>query len=172
MKRTSNGKYAKQSAILKEKMIAPVLLILTTAFTWGVSLSPQIYAYTEPVEIVETLVAPTPEPTPEVVEPTPEPKTQRQEIIEYIVEVFEEDAPNAFNVLYCENKGLRADAVNWNSNDTWDAGIFQINQVHGYTMEEMKDYRKNVDAAYKIFLGRGWSSWACSERVDITPFWK
>ena len=122
---------------------------------------------------------PSPTPTPQlmVVEPTIMPTatptpTSKEEIINEIVRVFGEDAPNAFNVLYCENRGLRTDAVNWNSNGSWDAGIFQINQIHGYTMDQMKDYKQNIKAAKKIFHDRGWTAWSCSHRVDITPFWK
>lgn len=117
----------------------------------------------------------TPSPTPTlapVVEKSNPDRSEKEEIIAYIVEVFGEEAPNAFNVLYCENRGLRADAVNWNSNGSWDAGIFQINSIHGYTMDQMKDYKQNIKAAKKIFDGRGWNAWACSERVDVTPFWK
>lgn len=131
-----------------------------------------------PVDHAEKVqISPTPTPQLTVIEPTIMPTatptpTSKEEIINEIVRVFGEDAPNAFNVLYCENRTLNPEAVNWNSNGTWDAGIFQVNQIHGYTMEQMKDYKQNIKAAKKIFDGRGWTAWSCSHRVDITPFWK
>lgn len=120
----------------------------------------------------------TPSPTPQlqVIAPimptaTPTP-TDKEEIIAEIVRVFGEEAPNAFNVLYCENRGLNPEAVNWNSNGSWDAGIFQVNQIHGYTMDQMKDYKQNIKAAKKIFDGRGWTAWSCSHKVDVKSFWE
>lgn len=130
---------------------------------------------------VKVHVSPTPTPQLQVIAPTPiiptatptpTKKSEKEEIIAYIVEVFGEHAPDAFNVLFCENRSLRADAENWNSNGTWDAGIFQVNQVHGYTIEQMKDYKQNINAAKKIFDNRGWTAWSCSHRVGVKSFWE
>lgn len=99
--------------------------------------------------------------------------TQKQQILAYIVEKFGDDAPDAIVLIRkCENGSFNPEATNWNRNGTWDAGIFQVNQVHGYSLEEMYDYKKNIDAAYKIFKGRGWTAWSCSEHVGVKPFWK
>lgn len=98
---------------------------------------------------------------------TPTPTSQKQEIIDYIVEVFGEDAPDAFNVLYCENRGLNPNAVNHNRNGSRDLGIFQLNdKYHGG--EENFDWKLNIDKAYKIFKSHGkkWTAWTCSKRVD------
>jgi len=95
------------------------------------------------------------------------PASSKQEIIEYIVEVFGEDAPEAFNVLYCENRTLNPSAVNVNRNGTRDLGVFQLNDgYHGG--EENFDYKTNIDKAYKIFEAHGkkWTAWTCSHRVD------
>ena len=189
MKRTSNGKYAKQSAILKEKMIAPSMLILTTAFTWGVSLSPQIYAYTEPVEIVETLVAPTPEPTPEVVEPTPEPKTQKQEILEYIIQVFGDNAVEAIKIAECESQfnpqrvgDQHLMSINLQTGEEIgdSIGIFQIRtgdttwnraKANGMSVPEFRnkltDYHYNIDYAKTIYdNAEDWHDWYnCMNKV-------
>lgn len=105
----------------------------------------------------------------EVEEVIETPKTEKEQIIEYITEVFGVEAPNAFNILYCENRGLRADAVNHNRNESIDEGIFQINSIHGQS--NMKDWKKNIDFAYKLFNRGGWSQWSCSHRVDVTPFY-
>lgn len=97
--------------------------------------------------------------------------SEKQQILGYIVEVFGDDSVDAINVVYCENRGLRPDAENWNSNGTWDAGIFQVNQIHGQSMEDMKDWKKNIDFAYKLFKRGGWSQWSCSHRIGVTPFY-
>lgn len=177
MKRHYNGRYR----IDYFQKTLPVLLMFWTAVA-GLGFKTSniiVEAWGDtPVDHAEKVqISPTPTPQLAVIEPTIMPTatptpTGKQEIINEIVRVFGDDAPNAFNVLYCENRTLNPEAVNWNSNGTWDAGIFQVNQVHGYTMEQMKDYKQNIKAAKKIFDGRGWTAWSCSHRVDITPFWK
>lgn len=121
----------------------------------------------------EPAITPTPSPS---LEPSPSPsiapKTQKEQITDYIHEVFKEDANDAFKVLECENKPLNPEAENWNRNGTWDAGIFQINQVHGRSMQDMKNWKKNIDQAYKIFSKQGWRPWACSHKVGVRSFWQ
>lgn len=99
--------------------------------------------------------------------------SEKQQILNYIVEVFGDDASDAIIIIgKCENKAFNPKAENWNTNGTWDAGIFQVNEIHGYSMEEMKNWKLNIDAAKKIFDASGWSAWACSEEVGVKPFWK
>ncbi len=123
----------------------------------------------------EDTVIPT-EVQPERIQVLPEPVeapelSQKEQIIAYIVEVFGEDAPEAFNVLRCENKNLDPLAVNtFNSNGSIDEGIFQINSIHG--QKNMLDWRANIDYAYKIFSRQGWTPWSCSHRVDVKPFYE
>lgn len=82
------------------------------------------------------------------------------------------EGPRAWKIVSeCENKGLNLEAVNWNSNGTWDAGLFQINQVHGYSMEHLFDVDNNISAAYKIYQASGWSAWSCSHVINETPFY-
>lgn len=52
-----------------------------------------------------------------------------------------------------------------------NTGIFQINQVHGYSLEEMQNWRKNIDVAKKIFDNRGWKAWSCAHVVNQKPFY-
>ena len=182
-RRLRNGKYRINYF---DRLFPLYLMLLTAGLSWGLQTGNKLRIQQVQARGSETLVtvdqpvkvqvSPTPTPQLKVVElimptatPTP---TDKEEIIAEIVRVFGEEAPNAFNVLYCENRGLNPEAVNWNSNGSWDAGIFQVNQIHGYTMDQMKDYKQNIRAAKKIFDGRGWTAWACSERVDIKPFWK
>lgn len=106
----------------------------------------------ETTEVVETVVL-----------------SEKEQIIQYITQVFGKDAPDAFNILYCENRGLRPDAVNYNRNGSIDEGIFQINSIHKQT--DMTNWKKNIDFAYKLFKRGGWSQWSCSHRIDVTPFY-
>jgi hypothetical protein len=101
------------------------------------------------------------------------PKTQREEIVSYIFEVFGNDAVEAIVIIRkCENSRFDPKATNWNRNGTWDTGIFQVNQVHGYSLEQMQDWKQNIDAAKKIFDRAGdWSPWSCSHEVGVTPFY-
>lgn len=116
------------------------------------------------------VVVPTPTPT------TPSsPTTERERIEEYIREVFGDDAERGLRMLEeCENRTLGVDRINWNSNGTWDFGLWQINQVHGYTREQLADYKFNTDVAYKIFVNAGYSysAWTCAETAGDVPFWK
>jgi hypothetical protein len=99
--------------------------------------------------------------------------TQKQQILSYIIEVFGDDSADAITIINkCENHAFDPKATNWNRNGTWDTGIFQINQIHGYTMDEMQDWRKNIDAAKKIFDNRGWTAWSCSYVVGVKSFWQ
>jgi len=110
-----------------------------------------------------------------IVEPTPEPSkclAIENEIEQYICEVFGDEYENAMSVLSCENKTLNPNAINdQNSNGSIDVGIFQINSIHGFTVEEMKDWKANVDFAYKLMKRDGWSAWACSHKIGVTPFY-
>ncbi len=88
------------------------------------------------------------------------------EIIDYILEVFKEDALDAMNVLRCENGNLNPNAVNYNRNGSVDRGIFQLNS-NFWGGEENFDYKTNIDKAYTIFVSAGklWTPWTCSHRV-------
>jgi len=100
----------------------------------------------------------TPTPTPE---PTP---SELEEIVAYITRTFEPEGKDvvveAINCFYSES-GLRTDAYNFNSNNTSDHSVAQINSVHigrfgdGFT----KDWKENIDTAYKIYKEQGWNPW-------------
>jgi len=91
--------------------------------------------------------------------------TEKQEVINYIVEVFGEDAPDAFNVLFCENRNLNPEAVNHNRNGSRDLGIFQLNDRY-WGGEENFNWKTNIDKAKTIFDKQGWKPWTCSGRVN------
>lgn len=186
--RLSNGRYANDKQVMRERMVAPVMLILSVAFTWGVSLSPTIHqimaadsvqanagqiAKPNEAESAPLFIEPK-ETWVEEIKPPAKELSQKQEIIEYIVEVFGEDAPDAFNVLYCENRGLNTQAINENRNGTTDHSLFQINSIHTkrFGSNFMTNWKANVDVAHQIFTEQGWTPWACSHRVGVTPFWQ
>jgi len=101
--------------------------------------------------------------------------TEKQQIMSYIVEVFGDDADDAITIINkCENSDFNPKATNYNSNGTWDTGIFQINQIHGYSLEEMQNWKKNIDAAKKIFdkAGKKWTPWSCAYVVEQKPFYR
>lgn len=45
-------------------------------------------------------------------------------------------------------------------------GIFQISCVHGYSEEEMYDWERNIEIAYKIWKREGWIPWGVCHKPD------
>lgn len=178
----AKSRIRKKYAARKKSYSYTPLVILASSFI----LSGSVYCYglfqnnegtgSQPVPIVHAEVRPSP--TPILVETTEiedHSVSQKVQILSYIVEVFGEDAADAITIIRkCENSAFNPEAENWNNNGTWDAGIFQVNQVHGYTIEEMKDWKKNIDAAYKIFkrAGNKWTPWSCAHVIGQKPFYE
>lgn len=130
---------------------------------WSMS-EKKVEIYAKEIPVVETIVvAPSAPQAPE----TPE---------SYILSVFgQEDGARGIKMLKeCENKQMRLDAINWNGNGTWDFGLLQINQIHGYTQEQLADYKFNVDVAYKLFkrAGNSFRPWTCSYVIGDRSFWQ
>lgn len=46
-----------------------------------------------------------------------------------------------------------------NSNGSTDTGLWQINSVHGYSEEQLKNPYYNVAAAKQVFDSQGWGAW-------------
>lgn len=175
--RRPNGHFTTPQRYFLERMI-PVFLMIGTV-SCGMTIKHGARA-SEP-EITETRenspkrektaqFQPSPTPTPTST-PTPRVLTEKQIIIQKITEVFGEDAPDAFNILYCENRTLNPKATNHNRNGSIDRGLFQINSIHGHG-DKMYDIDLNIKTAKRIFDQRGWSAWSCAERVGVQPFWK
>ena len=115
--------------------------------------STPIFVYYPPQVIVEAPVVP----------PTD------SEVIQEVVRVFKDESRHvivqAINIFYCES-GLRWNAQNWsNNNGSNDGGVAQINSIHGMSMEDRLDYKKNIAKAYEIYLRRGWRAWACASKL-------
>lgn len=110
---------------------------------------------------------------PVVVVPKDSKMTEKQQILNYIVEVFGDESANAITIINkCENHNFDPKATNWNSNGSEDVGIFMINSVHGYSKEQLIDWKFNIDVAKKIYDRNGWSAWACSHVIGIKSFWQ
>jgi hypothetical protein len=94
----------------------------------------------------------------------------------YIIYIFgKENGEKAIKMLKeCENKTLDPEAENWNANGTWDFGLFQINQIHGKTKEQLKDWKFNTRFAYQLFVENGYSfsPWTCSYILGEKPFYE
>jgi ABC-type transporter Mla maintaining outer membrane lipid asymmetry permease subunit MlaE len=101
-------------------------------------------------------------------------QTEHDQIANYIIEVFGDDAPKAFRLLECENHALNPNAVN--DNTTWggigqDIGVFQINTVwQGVSNKAfLYDWRTNVDMAHNIYIrdGSSFKLWTCGKHLGI-----
>ena len=92
--------------------------------------------------------------------------TEKQQILAYIVEKFGDRSADAITLINkCENHAFNPNAINHNRNGTVDRGIFQINSIHGG--EEMFDWKKNIDMAYRIYKSHGekFTAWTCSKVI-------
>lgn len=59
--------------------------------------------------------------------------------------------------------GGRTDALNTkNRNGSWDAGLMQVNSIHGYSQRQLFDPTFNASASLKIFRAAGskWTPWS------------
>lgn len=84
--------------------------------------------------------------------------------VDYLISKFEKHGEKtAIKALWCAmgESGLNPNAYGWNTNNTADVGLFQINDVHKMSVEDRQNPYKNIDKALKIFEGRGnnWSAW-------------
>ncbi len=89
-------------------------------------------------------------------------------ITAYINSEFGSNAPTARKIAQCESS-LRETALNYNTNGTYDIGVFQDNTVHagsnrtGY-IHDMLYYQTNIQEAHKLFVAAGgWSPWNSSK---------
>ena len=178
--RTLDGKFATPQKTVSQKLLPVKIMILSIAFTWGVSVSPSVYQVMaegannakldeQPI-MVTTTSSVTPTPTPIWVPAT----TQKEDIINEITRVFGEEAPNAFSILFCENRNLNPSAINHNRNGSTDHSIFQINSIHTkrFGNKFKTDWKENIRVAHVLQQEQGWKIWSCSHRVDIKPYWQ
>lgn len=107
--------------------------------------------------------------------------TQREQIINYVIERFGKDAPNALKLLtvgtagkgnvclHGENKYLNPDAVYTDTSGQKDYGVFQICATcNGIAPKYLLDFRTNIDIAYNIFKSNGdFHTWTCGKVLGI-----
>lgn len=99
----------------------------------------------------------------QVINEIPNPVDLKTDTEKYIYEIFGIENYKVAIAIARAESGLREDAININTNDTVDIGIFQINSIHYKKAEcQLKDivtYKGNVDCAYKIYKASGWTPW-------------
>lgn len=82
-------------------------------------------------------------------------KTQKQQVMAYLIERFGDSADDAITILNkCENSSFDPTLINkGNNNGTWDVGVMQINVDPNNTaeVERLKDYKYNIDRGYEKF---------------------
>lgn len=172
-----------------ERMVAPVLLVLTMTISGTMYIAKTLTVQQVQAEEVSPVTSsPVPEqgvannaeldsPKPTT---TPSPK---QEIIDYIVEVFGEDADDAIAVATCESNlnplsiGDR-NLITWHGNDIVgdSIGLFQIRtggkdfnraRANGMSPDDFREYlldwKNNVDYAKTIFDRSDWQPWTCKK---------
>lgn len=150
-------------------LLTIAILIIGFLFSSGKQLLAEktitIYAKGIETPVSVDLVQPTATPLPD----TPE---------SYIVKVFGEYAPKAFQLLQgpeC-HENLKLDPFAVNDNSLWggngrDRGIFQISDYwHPSVTDEMAfDFKQNVDYAYRMFVNDGhtFTRWTCGDFYGI-----
>ena len=86
----------------------------------------------------------------------------------YITTVFgSANAPTAKKIAGCESSNNEI-AINYNTNGTYDLGVFQDNTVHASNftnyVHDMLYYTTNIQEAHSLFVAAGgWSPWNSSK---------
>lgn len=183
---------------LVERFFAPWLLVFTASICYGMMIGKdmqvqemQVQAKVDYFENSKEMALDTEarqtEPT-----PTPEPKTQKEQIIAYIHEVFGDDGELMVKIFTCESglvpdkigdKHLMGmldgemigDSVGVAQIRTGDAGVYDSkpwNRAKANSMsvaefrEQLKDWKYNIDYAKTIYDRQGVSAWwNCSQKV-------
>jgi hypothetical protein len=84
-----------------------------------------------------------------------------------IRKTFPEDAETMLVIAKWESN-MRPDAVNTsNRNESIDCGLLQINSIHGYDCEWLKDPVNNLKVARKIYDTQGLQAWSSYNNAII-----
>ena len=88
---------------------------------------------------------------------------------DYVLKEFAKaniDIKTAEAVINCESR-WKTDAININSNKTYDAGIFQINSIHkDISLQDKLNYKTAVKwAINKVKRDGGFQAWQCSKLI-------
>lgn len=109
--------------------------------------------------------------SPQDLEASESPPSETNEQEEYVYEndpgeSIEQEIANAFGeefrlamAVAMAESGLNPKAVNYNRDGSRDIGIFQINERHGWSEEDLFDWEKNIAIAKHLRDVSGWSTW-------------
>ena len=88
------------------------------------------------------------------------PSSEELSVEDKICNAFVEDCKIMIAIATAES-GLNPKAINnKNTNGTTDAGLFQINDIHGYSVEDRLDVDKNISMAKKVYDRQGLTAWS------------
>ena len=97
------------------------------------------------------------------------PKAKPLSMKDYVLKEFAKaniDVKVAEAVINCESR-FNPDAININTNKTYDAGLFQINSIHkDITLKDKLDYKAATAwAIKKIKRDGGFQAWSCNKLI-------
>ena len=70
------------------------------------------------------------------------------------------------DIITCES-GWRHEATHLNKNGTKDIGLWQINDIHGLSVEDRMDIYKSTEFAIKLLNSkRGFNHWVCFRQLS------
>lgn len=78
--------------------------------------------------------------------------------------------PNLMAAVALAESGGNPRSLNQNTNGTWDAGLWQINQIHGYPQSKLFDPAYNARAAKAILGRQGIGAWAAYNNGSYRQF--
>lgn len=121
------------------------------------------------------MITPTPKVEYITVETLVEAKTEKQQILAYLVKVFGDHSGDAIAMLNnCENHNFDQNATNVNRNGTTDYGVMQINSIHIPKCGEAikSDYKANIDCGYKIWKesNNSFYQWSCAGEINQASY--
>jgi hypothetical protein len=72
-------------------------------------------------------------------------------------------------IAHCESR-FKLDAYNINRNGSNDAGVWQINSIHGLSDDCRFDLKCSTDwVIEKVKRDKGWSAWTCNKIIKSYP---
>ena len=97
------------------------------------------------------------------------PKAKPLSMKDYVLKEFAKaniDVKTAEAIIDCESR-FNPDAININTNKTYDAGIFQINSIHkDISLQDKLNYKTAVKwVINKVKKDGSWSAWQCSRLI-------
>ena len=128
---------------------------------WGVII-PAIYTLAYLLYLLQKQV-----PAPQVkiempqIQPVYAKEVKEESVEEHIKRVWGNEANIMIAIAYAES-GFNCKAINdkLNKDGSWDAGLLQVNSIHGYEKTELLDCHRNTDISYKIYQSQGFRAWS------------